>query len=813
MKNTELMPIEVSLSVPKKSRKKKKLIIDVKPADVLIRMLGLLFARAVPIYGMAPLGLSFLTLDRKFSIKSIINLIFVCAGYILLFDFNMAVRYIPACIIFQLVLFVMEYNTDVSLYFISAAAGAVLLVCETAALLWTGFTGAEFVLVLCDVTLMLAGIIVFDRTGELLLRRKSLNRPFVLDEKISLCIMAEIILVGTRSLTIADTFNIANFLACLVIALAAYGGHGYTAAAVCGVCVGIPIGLGGGFAETVAVCSICGLVCGAAAYFGRVGVSAALLACGGVFTLFAGIDIGAEHLPNIYEFAAAALAAYAIPETAPKVIGRIIDFAHDDNGKTERFKAFVTDKLMRMSDSFYELSRTFAEISDKQSNVDMSDVSLMFDTAADRVCKNCKKAGFCWQKDFNATYKTMFKFLEIMERKGGITLQDVPQCFNDKCVRLLPLITEINRLFEVYKINRVWKSRLAENRELTSEQFKGISEIIKNAADEISEEKTVDIIASDEIRDELDAIGVKTERVDVLRDKNQKYTVELSIIGCEDPKVCRTKVRSVIKNILGVNVVAPGMDCREVGRGKCRMRFCQVEGFDTVVGIASRSRSAESGDKHYTSYLNDGKFVVTISDGMGTGHKAAVESDAIVNLLGNFLEAGFDKTIAVKLVNSVMVMKSAHDAFATVDMCVIDLYTGQVEFIKNGAEASYIKHTDHTETVRAASLPIGIVSIVDIEAFARTLENGSVVVMTSDGVIGKNNDDLWLRELVESVDIDLKPDDLAQIILDEAIKRRGAADKAGNTLDDDMTVICVKMKDRRTPSARRIVKQPKAAVL
>ncbi len=807
MKNTELMPIEVSLDVPKK----KKRGFDIKPVDVLVRMFGLLFARAVPIYGMAPLGLSFLTLDRKFSIKSIINLIFVSAGYILMFDFNMAVRYIPACIIFQLVLFVMEYNADISLYFISAAAGTVLFLCETAVLLWTGFGGAEFVLVLCDVMIMIAGIVVFDRVGEFLLCKKTLNRPFVLDEKISLCILAEIVLIGTKFLTIIDAFNIANFMACILVALAANSGGGYAAAAVCGVCVGIPIGLGGGFSETVAVYAICGLVCGAAAYFGKAAVSGALVVCGGVFALYTGIDLGASHLPNIYEFATAALAAFVMPETASKVVGRIVDFGHEDNGKTERFKAFVNDKLMRMSDSFYGLAQTFAEISDKQSNVDMSDVSLLFDTAADRVCRNCKKVEFCWQRDFNATYKTMFKFLEIMERKGGVTPQDVPPYFNDKCVRLHQLLTEINRLFEVYKINRVWKSRLAENRELTSEQFKGISEIIKNAADEICEEKTIDIIASDEIRSELESLGVNAERVDVMCDRNRKYSVELSIIGCEDPKVCHTKVRSVIKKILGVNVAAPGMNCHEVGRGKCRMRFCQVEGFDTVVGIAGKSKSAESGDKHYTSYLSDGKFVVTISDGMGTGHKAAAESDAIVNLLGSFLEAGFDKTIAVKLVNSVMVMKSAHDAFATVDMCVIDLYTGQVEFIKNGAEASYIKHHDYTETVRAASLPIGIVSIVDVEAFARTLENGSLVVMTSDGVIGKNNDDLWLRELVESVDIDLNPNDLSQIILDEAIKRRGIDDKS-EAIDDDMTVICVKMKDRRNLSARRIVKQPNAAV-
>lgn len=808
MKKTELMPIEASLSAaPKRKRR-----LNITPVDILVRLLGIFFARAVPISGMAPLGLAFLTLDRKFSAKSIINLIFVSIGYILLFDFNMAVRYIPACIIFQLVLFVLERSADISLYFISASAAVVLLVCDTVMLWWTGFNAAEFVLILCDVMLMLAGIVVFDRIGELLLGKKVLNRSLLFDEKICICIMAAIILTATKSLTVLDTFNIANFLACAAVAVVACSGRSRTAAAVCGICAGITLGLGGDFSETIAVYSLCGIVCGAAAYFGRAASSVSLAICGGIFALYMGIDVGPSHIPNVYEFAAAAIAAYAVPAPILKFIGKTIDLSQEKDSSTERFKAFASDKLMRMSDSFYELAETFSEISDKQSQVDMSDVSLMFDTAADRVCKNCKKVDFCWKKDFNSTYTTMFKFLEIMERKGRIIIDDVPEYFSEKCVHLLPLITEINRLFEVYKINRVWKSKLSENRELTAEQFRGISEIIKNAAEEITVEKTVDIVASDEIRAELETLGINAEKADVFRDKNQKYSVELILSDCNDPSAAAQQAQSVIKKVLGINISASSDDCceSEKAKGKYRMRFCQVEGFDTIIGFAGRSKNRESGDTHYASYLSNGKFVVTISDGMGTGHKAAAQSDTIVKLLGSFLEAGFDKEIAVKLVNSVMVMKSAHDAFATVDMCVIDLYTGQVEFIKNGAEASYIKHSDHTETVRAASLPIGIVSIVDVETFARTLENNSYIIMTSDGIIGKDNDDLWLRELVESIDIELNPTDFAQIILDEAIRRHGGDNS--NTSYDDMTVVCVKMKDRRSPAARRIVKRPETAV-
>lgn len=815
MKNSEIVPIEVGLKV--QPSQKRKFQIDFKAVDLPIRMLGILFARAVPVSGLAPLGLSFLTLDRKFSLKSVVNLLFVCIGYLLLFDTELAVRYISASIIFEVVLFVLERKDKPTIYFIGFAAAAILLVCELGLLLWTGITASGLVLALCDVMIMLVGVVVFDRSHEVLCDNKLLKRKLVTDEKLSLCIMGAIILLSTKDLTIFDTFNIANLLGCVIIGITAVKNKDVTSSVVCGVVVGVLIGINASFAEMVAIYALFGLICGFVSRFGKAAVSISLGVGGIIMAIYTGLNMSDSLLPSIYEFLIAAALVYFLPDTLTTAIAKIIDFGYQNTDDNERFKKFATDKLLRMSDSFYDLAETFSEISDKQSAVDMSDVSLLFDTAADRVCKNCKNVEFCWKKDFNSTYKTMFRFLEIMERRGILTKEDIPEHFNEKCVRKLQLVTEINRLFEVYKINRIWKKKLAENRELTSEQFKGISEIIRNAAGDIGEEKTFDVIAADEITESLSILGIETERVEVICDQSGKQSVELSVIGCADENVCNDKIRPVIKKILGINVSVPKISCDEGKYGKCRLRFCQAEGFDTKIGIAGCAQGEESGDRHYTNYLSDGKFVVTISDGMGTGHKAALQSDTIVKLLGSFLEAGFDKTIAVKLVNSVMVMKSAHDAFATVDMCVIDLYTGEVEFIKNGAEASYIKHSDFTETVRTASLPIGIVSVVDIETFARTLSNGSMVVMTSDGVIAKNDDDTWLRQLIEVVDTDIPSQEFAEIILEEAVNRQKAA--GIDTDGDDMTVICIKMIDRRNLSSQKLVKKqsetapPKVAIL
>ena len=786
MRNTKLVPVNTALEVVPAKRRKK---IDIRLWDIPLRMLGIFLAGAVPVSGLAPFGLSFLTIDRKFSLKSVLNLLLVCAGYILMLDLYRAAACVSACVLFETTLFVLKRNDNLSVYFIGAAAGISMFLCETAMLFLVGFTVAGLILIFCDVMLMLVGVLVFDRCRGVLLNSGFTSRGLLLDEKICLCVVAGIVLLSTRYLNVFNIFNLSNFLACLFLGIIALTGKNITRCAVSGIFAGIILGLSGGFPDYTAMFALCGLALGVAARFGKKIICLALCLFGGAALLYLGIPVGYEHLPNIYEIISAAVLIYLTPRRVIMSAERIIDFDMRKEDETRRFREYVKEKLSCISESFMDISSTFDEISDGPDNTDMTEIALMFDTAADRICKNCERAGVCWEKDFSSTYAAMFKFLEIMERKGGLQRGDVPKSFSDKCVHLLPLISEINRLFEIYKINTTWKHKLQESRELNSQQFKGISEIIKNASDEICGESVFDIDAADELKLKLSDMDVDAERVDVVCGKNQKYTVEIWVTGCADFSACRSKIKSAIKQVLGISVSTPYNLCENKKENKCKIRFCQLEGFEPLVGIASLGAGAECGDRHFTDYLSGGKLAVTISDGMGTGHGAALESGAIVSLLSSFLDAGFDKKIAVKLVNSIMVMKSARDVFATIDMCIIDLYTGQIEFIKNGAEPSYIKHPSYTETVRAASLPIGIVPIGDIEAFARTLENGSIVVMTSDGVTSPP-DNPWIKEMVEHIDIEMSPGELAQLILDEAM-RRG---KDNNTQNDDMTVVCVKLE-------------------
>lgn len=65
-----------------------------------------------------------------------------------------------------------------------------------------------------------------------------------------------------------------------------------------------------------------------------------------------------------------------------------------------------------------------------------------------------------------------------------------------------------------------------------------------------------------------------------------------------------------------------------------------------------------SGDSFSTVELGNGTFAVALSDGMGNGERARMESSAALNILEQLLQSGMDEKLAIKSVNSVLMLRS-----------------------------------------------------------------------------------------------------------------------------------------------------------
>ncbi len=785
MPDLEIMPYR-RVDKPPEGRQKWHLPkgkISLSLREIALRGGGFLFARAIPFAGLSPFGISFLAQERTFSTKTLISMIAVCLGSLLLPQQLSAAKYISGVLLYTMFLFVLERNHPLSVMQAAVAAGSSLFLPGIVLMNWQGYTVAGVFLLLAEALLCSLGVVIFDKSRIAAREKRILAAALETEEKISLFIMLGIVLLSLKEVRIGSFFSVSNFAALTVLLISAVScGTGYAAAT--GSILGILCGIGSGDILTMTgIFTLCGFICGILSRYGKIGTAVGMLLTNAALVIYT--DAAASTMLTLYEVFASIGVVLCLPRVVFRHAAKLTAVtAQDESPETVRKN--IKAKLSAVSSSFEHLSEAFTQISDSTAATDWSDIATLFDTTADRVCRTCKNSMICWGRNFNTTYQTMFKCLEVMEQKGKLEEADVSDYFRRKCIKLKPVVTELNKLFEVYTLNRVWKNRLVENRELVGEQLMGVSRIMDKMIGEVDAGVDYDTPSGEELRTRLDLKGIRAKDVTVFQDVDGKLHAELSVKRGTEDEVCAAVIRPAVKAALGCSV-GPH---KVLGRQGLhyRIRFDQSEVFQVDTGFASKGAAEECGDNHMCYRLDEGKFVIALSDGMGTGRRAAKDSKAIVQLLGDFLKAGFEKGVAVRLINSIMVMKSAREVFATIDMCIIDLFTGEVEFIKTGAEPSYILRENGVESVRAASLPVGVLSKVEVESFARQLKTGDRIVMITDGIERKDSGDAWVRMYLEQASNNVPPSALAHDILSRSLEQT-PADEA-----DDMTVIVAEIQ-------------------
>lgn len=230
----------------------------------------------------------------------------------------------------------------------------------------------------------------------------------------------------------------------------------------------------------------------------------------------------------------------------------------------------------------------------------------------------------------------------------------------------------------------------------------------------------------------------------------------------------------------------------EVGTAEGRARVEAAPVLRVSSGIARLPKRGGhiSGDSYMAEGLGEERYFMALSDGMGVGRGAALESKQCVKLLHDIIAAGFATEIAVNTVNSALLLQSPEETFATVDLTLMDLTTGRAEFVKIGAAPSFIKRGSDVTVVKMSSVPVGIINQVQVEPEFRMLRPGDMVVMITDGVWDVSKDDLdkerWLIQQL-SRETSTDPAEVAESVLARALDL--VPDVA-----DDMTVLVARVE-------------------
>ena len=338
------------------------------------------------------------------------------------------------------------------------------------------------------------------------------------------------------------------------------------------------------------------------------------------------------------------------------------------------------------------------------------------------------------------------------------------------------------------KVHAAWNARMDEQRVAVATQLTEISGIMEGAIRRAYDTKE-DTSLERQLKRALHKKGILLKKVYVYDHKNRRKEIYLTIRTRKRGCIPNRDVAETLSEITGVAMM-PSHEARNCVRNEYTSTcFVERTNFEVVYHMERCVGDYQqiSGDSFSFLQKEDGQFLASLSDGMGTGLNAYQESEKVVDLLEQFLEAGFSKETAVKMINSAMVLRSDGKTFSTIDISSIDLYSGVCEFLKIGAATSFIRRGSWVETITSTSLPAGIFQQTDFEKTCRKLYDGDMVVMVTDGVLDvlpSEHQEKMMKDIILEHDTN-NPKELADYILSRVRQYKNGR------FCDDMTVLVI----------------------
>jgi stage II sporulation protein E len=490
-------------------------------------------------------------------------------------------------------------------------------------------------------------------------------------------------------------------------------------------------------------------------------------------------------IPEISALVSAVIAFLLIPSNLIYRVDAAGGTGRQEQLAAQNLKKIAKARMKIFSESFLKLSKTLDTIAEQQTKIKQQEVNRIFEDISEKLCKNCDQCSDCWEHNFQQTYQAASLMFEKAQEKGTLGVEDIPLEFLSDCISAEDFIAETNRGFEIAKLNRIWHHRISESREVIAEQLKEVSTVIQEITGDIYE--TSQGARSDEERviRALRAEHIHVKEITIFeRGDNRKevyITAACQSGRCVTAKETASIISEVLDNKMKVSEASKSVITKEYDS----FAFMTDTKFKVLTGVSRAMKENVSGDNFSLLKLESGEFMIAISDGMGTGEEAAKESETVMSLLEQMIEAGFRAETAIKLINSSLVLKADQQTFSTVDLNLINLFSGMCEFIKIGAAATFIKRDNWVETITSTTLPIGMFGNVDYDTVTKKLYEGDIIIMVTDGVldcIEEEDKEAYMEHLIMEIKSN-NVQEIANRILEATLSKSNYVPR------DDMTVI------------------------
>ncbi|MCX0351207.1 stage II sporulation protein E [Clostridium perfringens] len=612
---------------------------------------------------------------------------------------------------------------------------------------------------------------------------------FSIDEIVSIELFICLLIVGIGTLSLNDISfrNIAAIF--FIIALAFISDTNMGAGA--GITMGIILGFAtGNLMESIAIYGACGLVAGIFRESGKLFTALSFNIIFVIVTLYSGVFNNISFIEALVGTGIFLLIPKKIYNKISLEINKDKKVGHFSEVRFAEIKDELTERLKDFTEVLSIMGKSLNNLVGNDKLAIKNKGNALVENLSDRTCSDCDMRYMCWKRELHQTYNAFSDLIRNYENNSGA----FPHELEKKCIKKYALVKNLEDIMNIYMVNETLKSRLGEGRKILSNHINNMSVTISEIVDEFGNELHLCTDVEKSIKKSLLKYGINFGSLICYNDKNGRIKIKMQMENCMGSQTCIKTVLPIISETIGKNMSIGSEGCNINSKNNmCEIVIEEAPKYhiNSHVAVATKEGEKFTGDSYSYGRTKDGNYITVISDGMGSGPEAGLESKVSVEIIEKFMEVGFDEKIAIDAVNAIMSIKFSEDEkFSTLDMNKIDLYTGNAKFMKVGAIESFIKRGNKVEVINSNTLPFGVLEEPDVDTVEKQVSNGDVIVSISDGILDVKNDGsfdtTWLIEFLKSTKY-RQPKDLSIAILEKAKELSGGKAK------DDMTVVVSKV--------------------
>jgi stage II sporulation protein E len=455
-----------------------------------------------------------------------------------------------------------------------------------------------------------------------------------------------------------------------------------------------------------------------------------------------------------------------------------------------------SSRLSSLGDFFQELGRTFQSVPEENRITRHKELLALFQAIADQNCGSCEQYDLCWQERFYQTYRELFILVGWVEMGVTVDKSHLKGYLEQECVKPEALLTTVNLIMKQECTGEYWRQRYLEARQFLAERLNGVGALLLQMAETGVASLDQGVEKADNLSKVLRKAGISGGEVRIIPGGKQDHQrLLVTKKACNGVEECRLVVTPILVKTLGRPLAVVDKACAPRRDGYCS--FClaaePVYGICAAVVQLPKEGNKVSGDSQGTKLISDHLFLCLLSDGMGVGTTAARISRAAVKLAEGMLTAGFEKKFVLANLNSLLLLATPEEEFATLDILLFDQLSGEVELFKVGSAPTYVKKEREVQVIRSTALPVGIVPQVDPEYYRDYLDEGDLIVLVSDGAATletKDGDD-WILKALKRTEISA-----AQPLCDYLLEL--AKIESDGEINDDLTIMVLQIEARGT---------------